>query len=45
MLLFGLPAVYEYSGQLFVYYFYVFPHLSPYLFPVAMYLPRRPAST
>jgi hypothetical protein len=36
MLLFGLPAVYEYSGQLFVYYFYVFPHLSPYLFPVAM---------
>lgn len=36
ILLFGFPAIYEYSGQLFVYYFYVFPHISPYFFPVAM---------
>lgn len=36
ILLFGFPAIYEYTGQLFVYYFYVFPHISPYFFPVAM---------
>lgn len=36
ILLFGFPAIYEYSGQLFFYNFYVFPHISPYFFPVAL---------
>lgn len=36
VLLFGIPAIYPYTGHLFVYYYKVFPHLAPILFPVAM---------
>lgn len=36
MLLFGLPAIYPYSGYLFTYYYNVYPHMAPVLFPLAV---------
>lgn len=36
VLLFGLPGIFPYTGCLFNYYYLVYPHLSPFLFPVAM---------
>lgn len=36
VLLFGIPAIYPYTGQLFFYYYNVYPHLAPLLFPLAM---------
>lgn len=36
VLLFGIPAIYPYTGHLFVYYYKVYPHLAPVLFPLAM---------
>lgn len=36
VLLFGIPAIYPYTGHLFVYYYNVYPHLAPILFPLAM---------
>lgn len=36
MLLFGLPAIYPYSGYLFTYYYNVYPHMAPVLFPLAL---------
>lgn len=35
-LLFGLPGIYPYTGCLFNYYYLIYPHISPILFPVAM---------
>lgn len=36
VLLFGIPAIYPYTGHFFVYYYNVYPHLAPILFPLAM---------
>lgn len=36
MLLFGIPTIYPYTGYLFFYYYYIFPRISPYIFPIAM---------
>ncbi|XP_063231841.1 FMRFamide receptor [Bacillus rossius redtenbacheri] len=36
VLLFGLPAVFTYTGFLFTYYFKVYPHIAPYVFPLAL---------
>lgn len=36
VLLFGIPAIYPYTGYLFVYYYKVYPHLAPFLFPLAL---------
>lgn len=36
MLLFGIPAIYPYTGYLFYYYYNIYPNISPYLFPIAM---------
>ncbi|KAL4705383.1 hypothetical protein ACJJTC_000155 [Scirpophaga incertulas] len=35
VLLFGLTAVYPYTGRLRYYYYHVCPHLTPYAYPVA----------
>lgn len=35
ILLFGLPGIYPYSGLLFTYYFVVYPHLVPIIYPLA----------
>ncbi|XP_077282983.1 FMRFamide receptor-like [Arctopsyche grandis] len=35
-LLFGLPGIYPYTGCLFNYYYLIYPHISPILYPVAM---------
>ncbi|KAJ3664733.1 hypothetical protein Zmor_000279 [Zophobas morio] len=36
ILLFGLPGIYPYSGLLFTYYYVVYPHIAPVVFPLAM---------
>lgn len=36
ILLFGLPGIYPYSGFLFNYYYIVYPHIAPVVFPLAM---------
>ncbi|XP_026469632.1 FMRFamide receptor-like [Ctenocephalides felis] len=36
MMLFGLPAIYSYTGKLFYYYYSIYPRISPYVYPVAM---------
>ncbi|XP_068081537.1 FMRFamide receptor [Anabrus simplex] len=36
ILLFGLPAIYTYTGAMFTYFFKVYPHLVPAVFPVAL---------
>lgn len=36
VLLFGIPAIYPYTGNFFVYYYNIYPHLAPFLFPLAM---------
>ncbi|KAG5887004.1 hypothetical protein JTB14_003682 [Gonioctena quinquepunctata] len=36
MLLFGLPGIYPYSGSMFTYYYVVYPHIAPVLFPIAL---------
>lgn len=36
VLLFGIPAIYPYTGHLFIYYYNVYPLLAPVLFPLAM---------
>ncbi|XP_030763747.1 FMRFamide receptor [Sitophilus oryzae] len=35
VLLFGLPGIYPYSGSLFNYYFKVYPHIAPVVYPLA----------
>ncbi|KAH8372429.1 hypothetical protein KR093_011586 [Drosophila rubida] len=36
MLLFGIPSIYPYTGYLFGYYNYVYPFISPAMFPIGM---------
>lgn len=36
ILLFGLPGIYPYSGLMFTYYFVVYPHITTFVFPLAM---------
>lgn len=36
ILLFGLPGIYPYSECLFTYYYIVYPHITPFVFPLAM---------
>ncbi|XP_075162006.1 FMRFamide Receptor [Haematobia irritans] len=36
MLLFGIPSIYPYTGNLFLYYNYIFPYISPVVFPIGM---------
>lgn len=36
VLLFGIPAIYPYTGHLFFYYYNIYPHLATLLFPLAM---------
>ncbi|RZB39419.1 FMRFamide receptor, partial [Asbolus verrucosus] len=36
ILLFGLPGIYPYSGLLFTYYYVVYPHIAPVVYPLAM---------
>uniref|UniRef100_A0A1B0CRX1 G-protein coupled receptors family 1 profile domain-containing protein n=2 Tax=Lutzomyia longipalpis TaxID=7200 RepID=A0A1B0CRX1_LUTLO len=36
VLLFGIPSIYPYTGYLFFYHYYIFPNISPYVFPIAM---------
>lgn len=36
VLLFGFPAIYPYSGIMFNYYYVVYAHITPVVFPLAM---------
>lgn len=36
MILFGMPAIYPYTGYLFSYYYYIYPIISPCVYPIAM---------
>ncbi|XP_016966787.1 FMRFamide receptor [Drosophila biarmipes] len=36
ILLFGIPSIYPYTGHLFGYYNYVYPFISPAVFPIGM---------
>ncbi|XP_046985417.1 FMRFamide receptor [Schistocerca americana] len=36
VLLFGLPAIYGYTGMLMAYFYYVYPLVAPIVFPVAL---------
>ncbi|XP_059616844.1 FMRFamide receptor-like [Phlebotomus argentipes] len=36
VLLFGIPSIYPYTGYLFFYHYYIYPNISPYVFPIAM---------
>lgn len=36
VLLFGIPSIYPYTGHFFLYYNYIYPFISPVLFPVAL---------
>ncbi|XP_059219521.1 FMRFamide receptor [Stomoxys calcitrans] len=36
MLLFGIPSIYPYTGKFFLYYNYIFPYISPVVFPIGM---------
>ncbi|XP_034481353.1 FMRFamide receptor [Drosophila innubila] len=36
MLLFGIPSIYPYTGTFFGYYNYVYPFISPAMFPIGM---------
>ncbi|CAH0392669.1 unnamed protein product [Bemisia tabaci] len=36
ILLFGLPAVYPYTGYLFTYYWKIYPKIAPTVFPIAL---------
>ena len=35
ILLFGVRSIYPYTGYLFYYNFYIYPHIVPYVFPLA----------
>lgn len=35
ILLFGLPGIYPYSGLLFNYFYIVYPHIAPVVYPLA----------
>lgn len=35
MLLFGFRSIYPYTGYLFEYNYYIYPHIAPYVFPLA----------
>lgn len=35
ILLFGLTGIYPYTGAMFTYYFYVYPHIVPVVYPLA----------
>lgn len=35
ILLFGLPGIYPYTGYMFVYYYNVYPHIIPLVYPLA----------
>lgn len=36
MLLFGLPGIYPYTGLLFTYFYVVYPHIVPVIYPLSM---------
>ncbi|KAK4881135.1 hypothetical protein RN001_004454 [Aquatica leii] len=36
ILLFGLPGIYPYTGQMFTYFYVVYPHIVPVVFPLSM---------
>ncbi|KAB0801399.1 hypothetical protein PPYR_05753 [Photinus pyralis] len=36
VLLFGLSGIYPYTGQLFTYYYVVYPHIVPVIYPLSM---------
>lgn len=36
ILLFGLPAVYPYTGYLYYYFYFIYPSISPFVYPIAM---------
>lgn len=36
ILMFGLSGVYPYTGQLFTYYYVVYPHIVPVIYPLSM---------
>lgn len=36
ILLFGLPGIYPYTGLLFTYFYVVYPHIIPLVYPLAM---------
>lgn len=36
MLLFGLPGIHPYTGCMFNYYYIVYPHILPVVYPIAM---------
>lgn len=35
ILLFGFRSIYPYTGYLFFYNYYIYPHLAPYIYPLA----------
>lgn len=35
MLLFGFRSIYPYTGYLFIYNYYIYPQIAPYVFPLA----------
>lgn len=35
ILLFGLPGIYPYTGMMFTYFYYVYPHIVPVVYPLA----------
>ncbi|XP_037934466.1 FMRFamide receptor [Teleopsis dalmanni] len=36
ILLFGIPSIYPYTGNFFFYYNYIYPFISPAIYPIAM---------
>jgi 7 transmembrane receptor (rhodopsin family) len=36
VLLFGIPAIYSYTGYFFYYYYHIYPTISPLMFPIAL---------
>lgn len=36
ILLFGFRSIYPYTGYFFVYNYYIYPHIAPFVFPLAM---------
>lgn len=36
ILLFGLPGIYPYTGCLFTYFYVVYPHIVPYIYPLSL---------
>ncbi|XP_034250339.1 FMRFamide receptor-like [Thrips palmi] len=36
ILLFGLPAIHAYTGYLYTYQYYVYPHIAPVVYPISL---------